>query len=440
MSAEDARIVFIGISLIALFIYGYCKNTRVKSLNKRCSDLSRQHDNLFDRNKWLSSQLKAKEEDLDENIKQSRRKEREMSLVVMQKEKECTKRISKIKSEYEDTLKGKDYECWRLKKEVDSYKEILESKSPLSKMASLYSDFRTLHYGESEQYLVNKTRPAYEEAKRINELREETKKYIQQYKLMRYKYDFLLTTFPELGNYVDDEEDLQALSEYESMEFFNENYDRVRNYIPKEQYETMGINERNQLALDRYVNSHNKKNDILGVEYEMYCAYLYREKGWTVQEFGAQKKLEDMGRDLIAKKNGETLIIQCKRWSKDKTIHEKHLAQLYGTTIMYCIENNIPEDKWVNVYPVFTSTTKLSDTALRFAKCLGIRVDIIKHNDDFPRIKCNIGVSGDKIYHLPFDQQYDKTIIEPLKGEFYAKTVNEATKAGFRRAFRYRGN
>ena len=55
-------------------------------------------------------------------------------------------------------------------------------------------------------------------------------------------------------------------------------------------------------------------------------------------------------------------------------------------------------------------------------------------------IKCNINPrTKEKIYHLPFDQQYDKIIIGNNSGEFYAKTVKEARKKGFRRAFRYRG-
>ena len=62
---------------------------------------------------------------------------------------------------------------------------------------------------------------------------------------------------------------------------------------------------------------------------------------------------------------------------------------------------------------------------------------------EFPRIKCNIGkdVNGisTKIYHLPFDQQYDKTQIVH-KGECYATTVEEAEKLGFRRAGRWVGN
>ena len=51
--------------------------------------------------------------------------------------------------------------------------------------------------------------------------------------------------------------------------------------------------------------------------------------------------------------------------------------------------------------------------------------------------ECNIGIEG-KIYHLPFDQQYDSTIIEG-KDEFMALTVAEAEKAGFRRAYRWHG-
>ena len=45
--------------------------------------------------------------------------------------------------------------------------------------------------------------------------------------------------------------------------------------------------------------------------------------------------------------------------------------------------------------------------------------------------------NGEKIYHLPFDQQYDKTKLEKKYGEFYCKTVKEAEDSGFRRAFRH---
>ena len=54
---------------------------------------------------------------------------------------------------------------------------------------------------------------------------------------------------------------------------------------------------------------------------------------------------------------------------------------------------------------------------------------------EFPRIKCNVN-NGEKIYHLPFDQQYWRTQIKNNQ-EFYAWTVEEAERKGFRRAMRH---
>ena len=60
----------------------------------------------------------------------------------------------------------------------------------------------------------------------------------------------------------------------------------------------------------------------------------------------------------------------------------------------------------------------------------------------YPSIKCNIGHAeyGEqtKIFHLPFDQQYDSTKIDS-PGEFMALTVAEAEAAGFRRTFKWYG-
>lgn len=56
-------------------------------------------------------------------------------------------------------------------------------------------------------------------------------------------------------------------------------------------------------------------------------------------------------------------------------------------------------------------------------------------------LKCNVSRrTGEKIYHLPFDQQYDRTLIEEERNECYVETVAEAEKLGYRRAFRWRGN
>jgi hypothetical protein len=72
------------------------------------------------------------------------------------------------------------------------------------------------------------------------------------------------------------------------------------------------------------------------------------------------------------------------------------------------------------------------------AKKLGVEFNELAKISDYPLIKCNVSMrDGEKIYHLPFDQQYDRVKI--LRSpEKYAYTVSEAEQAGFRRAWRWR--
>ena len=150
--------------------------------------------------------------------------------------------------------------------------------------------------------------------------------------------------------------------------------------------------------------------------------------------------LEDLGRDLIVTADGFTHIVQCKYWSKVKQIHEKHITQLYGTVVSYCFENQLPR-KYVD--GVLITNISLSDTAKRMAKYLGIKYEENVPINVYPSIKCNLGKDEygwtTKIYHLPFDQQYDRTKVNK-KGEFMASTVKEAEDAGFRRAYKWHGN
>ena len=164
----------------------------------------------------------------------------------------------------------------------------------------------------------------------------------------------------------------------------------------------------------------------------MFIGHEYEKKGYKVTYTGITDRLEDKGRDLIAQKDNEILIIQCKNWSKYKEIHENHICQLFGTTVQYNIENNL----LFKATPVFITSATLSETALKFAEYLGVQIIQNKKLEEFPRIKCNIN-NKEKIYHLPFDQQYDKIIVGDQKGEFFAWTVQEAVDKGFRRAKKY---
>lgn len=332
-----------------------------------------------------------------------------------------------ILKEYKFLIKEKD----------DVFKELSKSKDfSFNKISSLYSDFLLVQFNLSEKYLITKKRPAHAEAMRIKELKKESKFHIEQYRQMLYKYENLLQLFPELTDYVDDFTTILELENKNNLKEIKENFDRVKNFVNKTEYETLSIDERNQLALDRYIKGRKTKWQI-GRDYELFCGYEYEKDNWKVEYFGIEKKLEDMGRDLITYKNKEIHIVQCKYWSQKKLIHEKHIAQLYGTTVAYKIEKG----EMFNVKPVFITNIELSEKAKLFAKFLNVIV-VKKEFSQFPRIKCNYGIDEygieTEIYHLPFDQQYDKTIMN-RKGNFYAFSVKEAVNRGFRRAYKYYG-
>lgn len=215
----------------------------------------------------------------------------------------------------------------------------------------------------------------------------------------------------------------------------SEREDPLTNYLTIEEYRNLSEGERNQLALDRFWQRPKSRQQI-GRLYERYVGFLYESDGYDVDYVGIFKGFEDLGRDLICSKGDEIVVIQCKMWSKFKTIFENHIFQFFGTVFEYRDKN---PDKEVRAF--FYTTTMVSDLARRFANELGIElVENHEFDKQYPSIKCNIArATKEKIYHLPFDQQYDKTKVEPARGEFYCRTVAEAEEAGYRRAFRYHG-
>ena len=88
-----------------------------------------------------------------------------------------------------------------------------------------------------------------------------------------------------------------------------------------------------------------------------------------------------------------------------------------------------------DIQGVFITSAYLSEKAKQFAKVLQIQFhEGFKLDPEYPMIKCNVSSLGEKIFHLPFDQQYDRIKIEDWKGEHYVTTVEEAINLGFRRA------
>lgn len=188
----------------------------------------------------------------------------------------------------------------------------------------------------------------------------------------------------------------------------------------------MNIYEYDQRRLNNYLNRNHNKEEI-GKIYERYIGYLYEKDEYLVTYSGIREGFEDLGRDLIAKKKNEILIIQCKNWSKESIIYERHIYQLFGTAEHF--QKEFPDKK---VKPVFITTADLSTHARTAADSLKIEVRVIPLRKDYPMIKCNINSKG-KLYHLPCDDAstYDNIQITERTGEAFVYTIEEAIKLGF---------
>jgi hypothetical protein len=95
--------------------------------------------------------------------------------------------------------------------------------------------------------------------------------------------------------------------------------------------------------------------------------------------------------------------------------------------------------KLSHVTPSLVISCRLSKRAKKAADILGVDVRENVLLKAYPMIKCDVAPgTREKIYHLPFDQQYDRAKIFPGLGECYVDTVAEAEQRGFRRARRWR--
>src|SRR5690606_36226946 len=108
--------------------------------------------------------------------------------------------------------------------------------------------------------------------------------------------------------------------------------------------------------------------------------------------------------------------------------------QLYGTLESFKRSENV-----TNAKAIFYTSATYSKQAKEAARLLGIELRNEKLNRSYPIIKCVVSsITGEKIYRLPFDDIYDAINVKPQNGEFFARTVKEATDRGFRRARLYR--
>jgi hypothetical protein len=413
-------LIILGI-VISIIIY-----TKINGIKYEYESLRK---NLFEKINQNEKQLTLREEQIKLKAKQ----------YVEQIEQKTEQGEKWFKLKEEQLRQKTEQEEKRLKqKEEQIYQKVVSDMDGLIKdrigsykwLAGMMADFMTieehnyyLEYGSSYKNMQR-----HDRAIKINELKNEKKMLIQENKILKYELAYIKNVIPDAEDFL----------EYDEMgiNIYSENF--ISNYIPKEEYDKLTNIEKNKRALE-YYKTRKKTNWEIGRDFERYVGYLFeKEMRATVEYFGMEKGLSDLGRDLIVQTDDAVYIVQCKYWSKDKIIHEKHIAQLFGTFFKYKLDNSKSKK---NILPVFVTHTVLSEEAKRFADALNIVYIENLDQGEYPIIKCHnnkdkYGVPT-QIYHLPMDQQYDKTIINAKDGDFWAFTVEEAEAKGYSRAHKW---
>jgi hypothetical protein len=391
-------------------------------------------------------------------------KKRELTelLRLIRKEKaDLEKSIAKLAR---DKLDQEISEFERYRKETEeqiaqdkeAIKRLAEEKSQgFPWLAQAYDDYFRLRDLEMADHLKTKRWPAPKKAKEVEkQIAKERREAERAARLANYVLQYCRFLAPWLDEYIGMEaEELDVIIKeiHASWEKKEEEFDEeVKRQVGPKKYEGLTPTEKLQKKLDWYWGKPNKSNWQIGRDYERYVGYLYEQKGWNVYYHG-KKGYEDLGRDLICKKDNAVEIVQCKYWAKEKIIHEKHIYYLFGTTVEYFLENfgdqedlkqlalffTVVQKK--NVIPKLITTIEVSPKAAQVAKVLGVAIEKIPFQR-YPSVKCNVSRrTGEKIFHLPFDQQYDTTKIEEERLECYVETVAEAEDLGFRHAYRWKG-
>ena len=344
-------------------------------------------------------------------------------------------------------LAEKDIEFTKLVARMQGLAKIIDQrKIQFPWLVTAIADFHALEAERDAKILERKKHPAIKAAKEVREHGRKKREAEYVSRLMRYRVDYYEKLFPWIVEYVgddvpDDAVDISGAST-ETTD------DPVQRWLNDAEYQKLSDSEKNQLALDRWRTS-RKSNWEVGRDYERFIGYNYETLGYDVAFTGAVEGLQDMGRDVIARRGPELRVIQCKYWSQNKTIHEKHIFQLFGSALEYAFRLGTFGEvsqlsmfggpiKVTGVKAVLYTSTKISEVAKEVAKQLDVECNEKIRISDYRLVKCNISRDGSKIYHLPFDQMYDRTKITSDRGEKYVYTVAQVERAGFRRAWKWR--
>jgi hypothetical protein len=163
----------------------------------------------------------------------------------------------------------------------------------------------------------------------------------------------------------------------------------------------------------------------VGQMFEHSVGWQLAMEGWEVDLYGARMGIDDKGRDIVASKGNTRLVAQCKYTTAP--IAAAAIYYLYGTAIDWKREHHFAD--WLQI--AFFSHSQFMPDACAAAKRLNIQLYEYYPFHPFPAVKCHLNRDGRQLYHLPWQQNYRRTIIRPESGDCLTWSVFEAAQLGF---------
>jgi Restriction endonuclease len=313
-----------------------------------------------------------------------------------------------------------------------------ERSNAMPWLTTLAADLHWVQDERAAKHLESKRHPARNAAESVRAHAQEKRDLRIENSLFRYRIALMEHLVPWLKDVAF--EDAETVAEQELLDTYDST-DPAAGWLSKDEWERLPPADRYQQALDRY-RIRRKSDWEVGRDFERFIGFQLESQGYKVVYHGAIKGFDDFGRDLIATDwTGKVLLVQCKRWSTHRSIPEAVLFQLFGSAVSYYVEKtgSTPTDLnfiFSHIEPWLYSTASVHQRIREIALVMGVRIKDDVVVEDWPMIKCNIATNGDRIYHLPMDQQYDRVMIAK-EGECYVRTVVEAESLNFRRAKRW---
>jgi hypothetical protein len=216
--------------------------------------------------------------------------------------------LSELRKSHAAALSAKDNEHSKLMRRMEGLAKLIEQrKIQFPWLASAIADFHALEAERDAKILDTKKHPAVKAADEVREHGRKRRDAELNFRVMRYRVEYYEKLFPWIIEYVGD--DVPDIAVDLSASLAEPTDDPVKHWLNDSEYQNLSIVEKNQLALDRWRLSKKTRWQI-GRDYERFIGYKYETLGYDVAFTGAIDGLQDMGRDVIARRGSELHVIQ----------------------------------------------------------------------------------------------------------------------------------